>query len=200
MKRFFKYPLVALLFVLGTAWALQSPVSLLQGVSNRMITQLERNKSRLKRPGVVHAIVRNTLLPYVDLNRMSALVVGPNYWRSATSAQKSQFKREFTQMVVSTYSAAISSYNGDRVLFYPLRGGYSGRTVQVRSVIMRRNGQRIPLSYNLIRSGSSWRVYDFSVENVSIVQSYRAQFAGVLSSSGMSGLVQRLRRHNRKTR
>lgn len=198
MKKRIHYLALALLFVLGTAWAVQLPVAFLQGISNRMIAQLERNKNRLRNATVVNSIVRRTLVPYVDLNRMSALVVGPNYWRSASSGQKAQFKREFTSMVISTYAAAISSYDGDRVLFYPVRGGYSGRTVQVRSVIVRRNGQRIPVTYNLIRSGGGWRVFDFAVENVSIVQSYRAQFAGVLSSGGMSGLIQRLQRHNRR--
>lgn len=199
-KRIMAMSLLALFFILGQAWALRSPVDLLQGISNRMIVQLEQNKSHLKQRGVVHSIVRDTLLPYVDLNRMSALVVGPNYWRSASSVQKAQFKQEFTRMVISTYSTALSSYDNDRVSFYPLRGGYSGNTVHVNSVIVRRSGQRIPMSYNLVRSDGGWLVYDFSVENVSIVQSYRAQFAGVLSSSGMDGLVQRLIQHNRKSR
>lgn len=199
-QRYITYPLLTLLFVVGTAWAIQSPVALLKNISNQMIAKLEHNKSRLKKPGVVHGIVRTTLLPHVDLNRMSMRVVGPHAWRAATNEQKREFKKEFTRMVISTYSAAIASYDGDRVLFYPLRGGYSGKTVQVRSVIVRRNGRRIPVSYSLIRKGNSWLVYDFSVENISIVRSYRAQFAGVLSNSGMKGLIYRLKQHNRKTR
>lgn len=186
--------------VVGISYAQSSPVGMLQGIANRMISQLEANKSNLKRGATVHSIVRGTLLPYVDLDRMSALVVGPRYWRAASSAQKSQFKREFTRMVISTYAAALSSYNGDRVLFYPLRGGAGSGNVSVRSVIVRSTGQRIPVSYNLARSGGGWRIYDFSVENVSIVRSYNAQFAGVLANSGMSGLIQRLAKHNQRTR
>lgn len=201
MKKYWiTYPLLALIFVLGTAWAVQSPEALLKSISNQMIVKLEQNKSQLKHSGVVRTIVRTTLLPHVDLNRMSMRVVGPQAWRSATSEQKSQFKKEFTRMVISTYSTAIASYNGDRVLFYPLRGGYSGNTVRVRSVIVRRNGRRIPMSYSLIRNGNTWLVYDFSVENVSIVRSYRAQFASVLTNSGMPGLVSRLKQHNRRMR
>lgn len=199
-KQFIVYPLFVLLLLVGTAWAMQSPVTFLQGISNRIITQLERNKSRLKQPGVVVSIVRSTLVPHVDLNQMSASVVGPHYWRSATGAQKSEFKQEFIRMVISTYATAISSYNGDRVLFYPFRGAHPRRTVQVRSVIVRRNGQRIPVSYKLIQNKGRWSVIDFSVENVSIVQSYRAQFANVLSHSRMNGLIQRLKRHNRGNR
>ncbi len=193
------YCFLAWLFMLGVAQAVQSPIVFLKGVSNQMLNQLEQNKSRLKQPGVVHSIVRNTLVPYVDLDRMSALVVGPNYWRSATVAQRNQFKNEFTRMVISTYSAAISSYDADRILFYPLRNGYSDHMMQVSSVIARRNGQRIAVSYKLIRYKNSWRIYDFSIENVSIVQSYRAQFSSVLSNSGMKRLIQRLMQHNRES-
>ena len=142
-------------------------------------------------------IVNRNLLPHIDLNRMSASVVG-RYWRKASGSQRAKFKREFSYLVTTTYAAALSSYDGDRVRFYPLRVNYQSRpTVTVRSVIMRRNGQRIPVSYNVVRRGGRWKVYDFSIENVSMVRSYRSQFAGVLSSRGFSGLVQKLRRHNR---
>ena len=201
MKRMIRYSLLFLAMFIGVASAAQSPIGLMQGISNRMLVALERNKSRLSDTGVIHSIVRRTLLPYIDLNRMSASVVGPSYWRQANGAQRQTFTNEFSNMVISTYSNAIASYDGDRIVFYPLRGGYEGRrTVKVRSLIVRRSGQKIPLSYNVIRSGGSWRVYDFSVENVSIVQSYRAQFAGTLSKSGLSGLTQKLIQHNRDRR
>jgi phospholipid transport system substrate-binding protein len=198
MKRFIQFSALSLVFFLGVARAAQSPVALLQGVTNQMIVSLEHNKSGLSRPGVIHAIVRRILIPHIDLNRMSASVVGPSYWRQTSARQRQIFIREFTDMVIATYSNALASYDRDRVLFYPLRGGYAHRnTVRVNSLIVRSNGQKIPLSYNLIRSGGSWRVYDFSIENVSIVQSYQAQFSGVLSGRGMSGLIQRLIKHNR---
>jgi len=69
--------------------------------------------------------------------------------------------------------------------------------VTVNSIIVRKSGQRIPVNYNLSRVGSSWKVYDFSIENVSMVQSYRSQFSGVLASSGLTGLIQRLSQHNK---
>jgi len=196
--KLWKAGVLLLCLTTSVALAIESPVTMLQRISNQMISSLEKNKSRLKKSNVIHNIVNRVLIPHIALNRMSASVVGPRYWRSASRAQRSTFIRQFTRLVTSTYSAALASYDGDRVRFYPLRGGYRGATVQVRSVIARRNGQRIPMSYSLIRQGSRWKVYDFSIENVSIVQSYRAQFAGVLSRSGMRGLIQRLISHNRR--
>lgn len=171
-----------------------SPTVELQGIANRMIQSLEANKSRLNDRGVIRGIVNRNLLPYVDLDRMSEAVV-KKYWRTATPGQRAEFKKQFASLVTSTYASALASYNKDVVKFFPVNNP-NGTFVKVRSVIIRSTGQRIPVSYEVIRSGSEWKVFDFSIENVSMVQSYSAQFAGVLSSSGMNGLLQKLKNHN----
>lgn len=149
---------------------------------------------------VIRRIVNQILLPHVDLNRMSASVVG-RYWKSATAAQQSQFKKDFSYMVTTTYSSALASYDDDKVQFYPLRGDYqSQQTTRVSSVIIRKSGQRIPITYDVVRAGDTWKVYDFSIEHVSMVQSYRSQFANVLAQGGMSALLSRLQNHNRATK
>jgi len=195
-----RYYALALLLVSVSTFAVQSPVTQMQGVANKMIGQLEKNKSNLN-SRTIDQIVNRVLVPVVDMNRMAGLTVGARYWRSASSAQRAAFITQFKKMVIATYAAALSSYDGDRVRFYPLRGDYQNkRVVRVNSVIVRLNGQKIPVSYNLVRSGNAWRVYDFSVENVSIVNSYRSQFAGALSQSGLSGLTQKIKRHNAQVR
>lgn len=181
------------------AFAIQSPVAQMQKEANQMISQLEANKANLKNLNVIRRIVNNTLLPSVDLDRMAASVVG-QAWRTATPAQRSDFKKQFSDLVTTTYAAALSSYNDDKVLFQPVRGNYEDRqTLRVASVIVRKTGQRIPVTYDLVRDGSAWKVYDFSIENISMVQSYRSQFSSVLAQGGMPALLQRLRAHNQAT-
>jgi phospholipid transport system substrate-binding protein len=146
---------------------------------------------------VIRKIVNQVLLPNVDLERMSASVVG-RYWRTATPAQRSQFEKEFSYLVTTTYASALSSYNNDKVTFQPIRGDFSTRqTLQVSSVIVRTNGQRIPITYDVSRGANQWKVYDFSIEHVSMVQSYRSQFADVLAQGGMPALLARLQHHNK---
>lgn len=198
-----KINFVIILWLLSTVAfaATQSPRVMLQSVSKQMIAALEQNKSRLHKPNVISRIVNRVLVPHVDMSRMAASVVGRRYWRNASDAQRKLFIDQFKRLVISTYAAALASYDGDKIRFYRLRVNYKTRpVVEVRSMIIRKSGQRIPLSYNLHRIGNSWKVYDFSIENVSMVQSYRAQFAGVLTQSGMAGLNQRLLRHNRVRR
>lgn len=198
-KRYFvPFFLLLALFIQSSFADVASPVKQLNDVANRMISSLEKNKGRLGSMRVIRGIVNRVLLPNIDLNRMSASVVG-RYWRSATSSQRATFKREFAYMVTTTYALALASYKNDRVKFYPLRTNYAKRkTVRVRSIIIRGNGQRIPISYDVVRKGNHWKVYDFSIEHVSMVQSYRSQFQAVLASQQLPGLLRQLKIHNKR--
>lgn len=178
-------------------FAVTSPTEQLQTVANKMISQLENNKSNLGSMTVIRRIVNNVLIPNVDLDRMSASVVG-RYWKTATPAQRTQFEKEFSDLVTTTYASALSSYNGDKVIFQPLRENFNDRqTMRVSSLIVRKNGQRIPITYDVVRSGDAWKVYDFSIEHVSMVQSYHSQFSSVLAQGGIPTLLTRLHNHNR---
>lgn len=202
LRRKFLVVILGLMMIIGVAQAqVASPVTVLQTAANQMISSLAQNKGKLKQnTGIIYGIVNRVLLPYIDLNRMSMAVVGRQYWTSATPAQRSEFIKQFTHLVTSTYAAALASYDDDVVKFYPIRGDYSkSNTLTVRSMIVRRNGQKIAVDYNVVRNGDSWKVYDFSIENISMVQSYRSQFADVLSRQGMDGLLKQLKAHNQTT-
>ena len=185
-------------FVCCNVWALVSPVTMLDGVASRVIRSLEANKSRLRSMSVIRSIVNRNLVPYLDRNSIAANVVGRQYWRQASSSQRSQFIKVFTNTVIKTYANAFASYDGDKVKIYPLRMDYrKNRYVNVKSVLIRRNGQRIAMTYALARSGASWRIYDFSIEGVGLVQSYRSQFSSTLRSGGLKGLLAALKRRQR---
>jgi phospholipid transport system substrate-binding protein len=103
--------------------------------------------------------------------------------------------------VISNYSAALADYDDDRVEVYPLRkNAQSGRILTVQSVIIRKSGQRIPISYLVSNSTGNWRINDFTIENVSMIQSYKSQFAAPLSEGGLAKLIQQLGSHNQKSR
>jgi phospholipid transport system substrate-binding protein len=191
--------LIAFLLLIVTPFcfaAVESPATQLQQAADQMIAKLESNKSQLHSMHFIRGVVNQVLLPNVDLDRMASSVVGRD-WRSATDAQRQQFKKEFSYLVTTTYASALSSYDHDKVSFQPIRGDIaSQQTLRVNSMIVRKNGQRIPITYDVSRYGDSWKVYDFSIEHVSMVQSYRSQFSGVLANGGMPALLTRLQNHN----
>ena len=128
-----------------------APVAMLKQVSTQMIAQLDQNKGHINKQAIKN-IVHQVLLPHIDLESMSRSVVGREFWKQATEGQREEFKRAFTNLVINVYSAPLSSYNGETIQFMPMRDQTTARP-QVESIITRKNGQRIPVSYRLVQSG-----------------------------------------------
>lgn len=174
------------LFFLITSWAVLAndppPVTMLKQASEQMATQLDKNKGHLD-THTVSQIVHTVLLPHMDLESMSRSVVGREDWLKASVAEKEKFKRAFANLVIKVYSAPLASYDEDKIEFEPLRDPQAIRP-QVKSLIVRKNGQRIPVSYRLARVGGVWKIYDFEVEGISMIYSYHSQFSSILQQGG----------------
>jgi len=185
--------------VVAQSAATQSdPVALLQYVANNMISGLKQNKATLKtKPDLVYKLAYQFVVPYADLSEMSKRVLSPQTWNAATPAQRMQFQKEFTTTLIRTYASALAAYEDQTVHFYPVRGGYqNARSVEVSSEITGSNSEPIRVSYRMVRKGSVWRLYDLSVEGVSMLESFRAQFADILAQGDMDKLLSRMSQHN----
>lgn len=174
-------------------YAQSSPVPMLEQTANDIINVLKSNKSRLKsNPGIIYNVVEKNLLPKVDVAGMSRSVLGRQAWTKATPQQRDRFAKAFTSLVIRTYSAPLAEYSDESVQFLPVRGGINGRFVRVNSVIVRSQGQNIPMSYSLVAKDGQWRIYDLSVEGVSLLQSFRSQFSQALQSSSIDDLIKQM--------
>lgn len=173
------------------------PVGLLRYIADNMIAQLKARKATLKtNPQVVYQLANQYVVPYANLPEMSKRVIPPQVWNNATPAQRAQFQKQFTRLLVRTYASALSSYQDESVEFYPVRGGYAGsNTVEVNSTITGGSHDPISVVYRLVRIGNVWRLYDMSVEGVSLIESFRSQFADILSQGDMEMLLKRMSQH-----
>lgn len=181
------------------AAATPSPVETLDSTAQQVVVQLKAKKSHLTKE-VVYDIVNQYLIPHVDVTGMSRSVLGRNAWNSATEEQKAAFTQEFTQLVVRTYSTPLTGYTDEVIRFAPIRGGYQGKKfVNVNSLIVRSQGNNIPLNYSLVLLNNEWKIYDMSVEGVSLLQSFRSQFAQELTQGNIDQLITNLKKHNQPT-
>ncbi|CAM4486615.1 MAG: Intermembrane phospholipid transport system binding protein MlaC [Legionella sp.] len=187
-----------ILFVVGVIlspviMAQNSPVPMLEQTANEIIATLKENKTSLKNnPGIIYAAVEKHLLPIVDVAGMSRSVLGRQAWMNASVAQREQFSKEFTRLVIRTYSSPLTQYSDESVQFLPLRAATNTRFLRVNSVIVRSEGQNIPLTYSLVDKNGQWKIYDISVEGVSLLQSFRSQFAQVLQNSSMDEVIKQM--------
>lgn len=180
----------------------QDPVSLLKFIADNMITGLRTNKANLKNnPAKVYQLAYRYVVPYADLSEMSRRVIPPQVWNGASKGQQAEFQRKFTRLLIRTYASALTSYQDQEVNFFPVRGNPSAMsTVEVNSEIVSRETQPIKVSYRLLRVGGVWRLYDMSVEGVSLIESFRSQFADILAEGDFNRLLNELDKHNKGQR
>lgn len=193
MRQF--YSVLGILWLCFTtmAWASDSAVPMLEGAASQIMTTLKANQAKLKQDhGIVEQAVRQYLLPHVDVVGMSRSVLGRNAWSKATPAERQEFTAAFTDLVIRTYAAPLSEYSGETISFSSQQS-VDGKFARVNSVIKRNNGQSIPLSYALVTKNGSWKIYDLSVEGVSLLQSFRNQFGQVLQNSDMQALISQMK-------
>lgn len=190
-------------FLIVNAYAADAnPLVLLKSVANSMIAGLKENKASLKnKPEVVYGLAQKYVVPHADIEIMSKHVLSPQIWRQASATERDQFQKEFTKTLIRTYASALSAYDDQTVHFYPPRGDYAAaKTVEISSEIISVEHQPINVSYRLMRSGNTWKLYDLSVEGVSMLESFRSQFADILSQGNMAQLISRMSEHNKGMR
>lgn len=187
---------ITLLFSLSV-WAATSPVGMLKSTSDQMVSALKSNRLKIKQsPSYVYTLTEKILLPHVDMTAMSRLALGRQHWSAATPKQREDFVQAFTGLMVRTYATALSSFTDEEIKFKPLRiDPAKEKRVQVDSLIIQRGGPSIPVSYRLFRRDGSWKVYDITVDGVSMVQSFHSQFTNEVAKGGMDGLLAAMKQH-----
>ena len=141
-------------------------------------------------------LVEKKIVPYTDMRRTTEMAMGPN-WKKATPEQQAQLVSEFKNLLIRTYSGALSQLRDQTIQFKPLRAAPDDKEVVVKTVVIGR-GDPIPLDYRLEKTANGWKVYDMNIMGVWLVEAYRNQFANQISQNGVEGLVKFLQDRNKQ--
>jgi phospholipid transport system substrate-binding protein len=182
-----------------SAMAQEAPDAMVKRISEEVLDAARSDKEiqsgNQKR---VLDLVEAKILPHVDFQRMTALAAG-RFWRQATPEQQKQLTDEFRDLLVYTYSGAISQVKDQKLEFKPLRADPSATEVEVRSqVIQPRGGDPIQLNYRLEKLPSGWKIYDVNVLGAWLVETYKGNFAAEISRGGIDGLIKTLAERNKR--
>jgi phospholipid transport system substrate-binding protein len=136
------------------------------------------------------------VLPHFDFTRMTQLAVGRS-WRTATPEQKQMLVTEFRTMLVRTYAKAFTQFHDQTVEVKPLKLQNDDKEVTVKSVINKPGGQPVLVEYEMEKLAEGWKVFDVSIEGVSLVATNRSSFTEKVQQSGIDGLIASLTTMNR---
>lgn len=179
------------------AYAELAPDALARNVTDEVLTIVRADRElQAGNPQKVAQLVETKVLPHFNFNRMTQLAVGRN-WRQANQEQQRVLIDEFRTLLVRTYTTAFTQYKNQTIEYRPLRMGAADKDVIVKSLIKQPAGQPIAIDYRMEKLAGGWKVYDVSIEGISLVENYRNTFNSEIQRTGIEGLIRALSDKNK---
>lgn len=178
----------------------QAPDAFMQQLSNELL-EVVRKDPAVKTGDLqkLANLVDVRVLPNVNFQRMTASAVGPA-WRQASPEQQKRLQEEFKMLLVRSYAGALSQAKETHTIVVKgFKGSAEDNEVVVRSEI-RGGNEPIPLDYRLEKSTDApggWKIYNFNLLGVWLVDNYRTQFAQEINAKGVDGLIATLSERNK---
>jgi phospholipid transport system substrate-binding protein len=172
---------------------IEAPEVFLERTSNQVLKILKDDHELLeKEPDRVYKIVDDYILPHLDDVTMAKLALGKN-WNNATNEQKLQFVDEFRNLLVRTYSKSLIEFKDQEIRYFPAIMEDDAQKTSVKAEVIQPGGPSIPMSYRMRIKNNAWKVYDITIDGVSLVTSYRGTFTQEVRKSGIDGLLKYMR-------
>ncbi len=153
------------------------------------VTSIIQDKTITKevRDGQVDTLVR----PLFDFGLMGRLSLGKTEWKKISRDERKEFSTLFEERVMTSYMSKLDLYTDEVVII--------DDALQVKSRIhlpthlIRKNEKR-DILYKFYKSKKgAWLIYDVDILGVSIIQTYRKQFAGILKEDPFNVLLEKLK-------
>ena len=125
-----------------------------------------------------------------DFTEMAKRSLGSEWPRRSPEEQK-EFVKLFTDLLERAYLDQLESYSGEKIQY--LKEREDDNYAQVETKIIDKKGQEFSVNYRLHNRNGDWKVYDVVIEDISLVNNYRAQFKRALATASYEELVNRMK-------
>ncbi len=153
---------------------------------------LKGETAKKARKDKVWALV-NELFDYTELSKRA---LGRN-WKKLDAGQKKEFTDLFSRLLGGVYLDRIMSYSDEKVSFTK-ETLFKKDKAEVQTVVAAKSGD-IPIHYRMILKDGKWKVFDVTIEGVSLVMNYRTQFRQILQNHKPEHLIDILRKKVEKS-
>jgi phospholipid transport system substrate-binding protein len=187
-----------LAFASASFAAVEAPDALVKRISAEVLDVAKTDKDiQAGNQKKVIDLVEAKILPHVDFQRMTSLAAG-RFWREASPEQQQKLTAEFRQLLVFTYSGALSQVKNETVEFKPMRASPDDTEVEVKSQVNVARGEPVQLNYRLAKAPAGWKIYDINVLGAWLVETYKGNFAAEIGKTGVDGLIKKLAERNKQ--
>ncbi len=200
MIQFVKWMSISLLVLLATQVraADMGPDELVKNTTQEVITVIKQDKDiQAGDRAKIYALVEEKVLTHFDFRRMSQLAMGKN-WRQATPEQQEAIIKEFRSLLVRTYAVSLSQYRDQKIEIKPTKLEPDAKDATVKSLFIQSGREPVTVDYLMYKIPAGWKVFNITVEGVSLVENYRSTFNDQVRKNGVDGLIKTLAERNRE--
>jgi phospholipid transport system substrate-binding protein len=193
LRAFLALAALSSLLVTGAAAGAGTPTTTMQATfaqANQIIADPKLEDRPLERLVAIRALFSKVF----DFRGASEDVLGPE-WKARTPVEQREFTSIFSGFVQRSFVywlAAVAEIDGNGITVYYLGEAVERDRAGVRTAIVGRGGRQIRLDHWMVYQGNRWLVRDITIDGVSLITNYRAQFDRVIRGSSYRDLVVRM--------
>ena len=179
------------------------PAAATQGAARAAIDRLNREvlgilrDATLERPQKRQKVT-NLAYGSLDFETLSRLTLG-QYWRGLTPAQQADFVQEYKKHLANTYGHTTDEYTDEDIAIASDRQETNGDWTVLTRIIGTKDGTRQEIAkveYRLRQKEGAWKVIDVTIDGVSLMANFRAQFQEIMANGGIDRMMKLLRDKN----
>ena len=180
------------------AWALPTPLDTVNQVINTSLPVLRDKKTPLPQR---RRQLRDLLEQHFDFADMARIALG-YHWRELSPGQRIEFVAVFTRFIEDAYLSKLQDYSVKKVAdelpsvnIQFTREAFDGPDyAQVYSTVMlKEQKDPIELNYLMHLTDGKWKVYDVTVDAISVIGNYRNQINRTINEGSYDQLITNLR-------
>jgi len=110
-------------------------------------------------------------------------------WNQLSQKERGQFTQLFKKLLENAYSNQIESFKESKIDFVDEM--IQGKHALVKTCIYKKSGTT-DVDYKLVRKSDGWKIYDFVINGVSMVNNYHSQFSKILEKKTFDELLKKM--------
>jgi phospholipid transport system substrate-binding protein len=130
---------------------------------------------------------------FFDFKQMAEICLGKAQWKTLSSEQQEEFITKFVKRLKESYIDKLKLYTDEKISIQKSEKKSAAR-IQVPMTLTAKDGQTFEILYKFYdtKDARGWLIYDVDIIGVSIVQTYRSQFDGILKNGSFEDLIKKI--------
>lgn len=197
LKSFFRF-LLLMIFVFTNAHALKQEEikeQMTKKIDNVLVVLQKKELNTNQKASEIIKIIDEVF----DYELMAKIALGKETWETLSIQKQKEFTKIFETKLKNSYTEKLELYNDQKVKILDLKPHNKNR-LQLQTELLGKEGvYQINYNfYNKSKDSEQWLIYDVDLVGVSIIQTYRQQFAGLLKEKTFDEMLVLLQNPNTK--